>query len=231
MKMKPILVTLVLSLIAAKSFAARGGVSLSGAHSLGIGLAIMSPNQSDVNSWVDSLSLTGTKNLASAYEGMIDYEYRINMTIFSMMFRPSYFTQQASGGGVESKLTGMTIFPMLRLYPLENAFIKFFMQIGLGYGQLKTELSNSNTGGSGSFDGSAFGAMAGLGAQFCFTESHCMNIEGNMRYLPIERNTGSASGSLGGTITQTAGELELNSKDLGTTLSGIQGIIGYKLLF
>lgn len=213
---------------------ARGGGGGGSGSSIDVGISIMSPNQSDVNDWIDSIGVTGTKNVSTGYEFLADYEYRISSTMFAMLFRPSYFMQSASGGGVEAKLTGLTVFPMFRLYPLENGFIKFFMQVGLGYGQLKTELSNN--GASGTFDGSTFGAIGGLGAQFCFTDSHCMVIEGNLRYLPIERNTGSASGTLGGHITQPGtgggnGELELSGKDLGTTMSGIQGVIGYKLNF
>jgi hypothetical protein len=211
------------------AFALRGGGGGGGSSSIGLGLAIMSPSQGDVNNWIDSLGTAGTKNLGTGYELMFDYEYRFTSSIFALLFRPSYFTQSASGGGVEAKLTGYTFFPVLRLYPLENDFIKFFMQIGLGYGSLKSELSNN--GASGSFDGNTFGAVGGLGAQFCFTSSHCMMVEGNVRYLPIERNTGKASGSLGGNITQTDGELELSGKDLSTTMSGIQGILAYRMNF
>lgn len=200
-----------------------------GGHSLGFSIALMSPSQGDVNSWIDSVGAAGTKNVGAAYEVMADYEYRFSSTMFSMMFRPSYFTQSASGGGVSAKLTGLTFFPMFRLYPLENNFIRFFMQAGLGYGRLSTDLENGSA--SGTFDGSTFGAIGGLGAAFCFTPSHCMVIEGNVRYLPIERNTGKANAALGGNITQYDGELEMNGKDLGTTLSGVQGVLGYKLTF
>ena len=224
-----LIVSALIAFASTSAFAAGTGGS-----SLGFNLSIMSPNQADVNDWIDSVGASGTKNVGTGYELLFDYEYRFSSTMFAMMFRPSYFTQSASGGGVQAKLTGITLFPVLRLYPLENAFIKFFLQLGLGYGQLKTELSNN--GASGTFDGSTFGALGGLGAQFCFTPTHCMVIEGNVRYLPIERNTGSASGNLGGHITQPGatggnGELELSGKDLGTTLSGIQGVIGYKLNF
>lgn len=226
-----ILIAFTTTLFSPFANAQRRGGGGGGSSSLGFNLSIMSPSQSDTNEWIDSLAVSGTKNLGTGYELSADYEYRFSGTMFSLMFRPSYFTQTASGGGVEAKLTGYTFFPFLRLYPLESNFIRFFMQIGLGYGSLSTELSNSNNSSSGTFDGSNFGATAGLGAQFCFTTSHCAVIEGNVRYLPIDRNTGSASGTLGGKITQTAGELEINSKDLGTTLSGIQGILGYKLYF
>lgn len=216
----------LISLASGSSFAVGGGT---GAHGLGLSLALISPSQGDVNSWIDSVGATGTKNLGTGYEISADYEYRFSGTMFSMMFRPSYVTQTASGGGVEAKETGFTFFPMLRLYPLENSFIHFFMQAGLGYGKLTTELSNGSA--SGTYDGSAFGAIGGLGALFCFTSFHCMTVEGNVRYLPMERNTGTSSGTLGGNLTQTNGELEGNGQDVGTTLSGIQGLIGYKMMF
>ncbi|MGE0634005.1 MAG: hypothetical protein AB7O96_16445 [Pseudobdellovibrionaceae bacterium] len=198
-------------------------------HSLNFGLSLMSPTQKHVNSWIESLDKTGTKEVSAGYEFSLGYEYRFSGSIFSILFRPSYFMQSASGGGVKADLSGVTAFPMLRLYPLENNFIKFFMHMGLGYGSLTTKLENDSA--SGTFDGSTFGAMAGLGAQFCFTPSHCAVVEGNARYLPIERNTGSSSGTLGGDITQGRGELELNGKDLGTSLSGIQGMLAYNLNF
>lgn len=239
MKIKSITLSFAsIVLFALPSFAARssggGGAASSlggGSDALGLSVALMSPDQADVNSWIDSTAKTGTKNLGTGYELMLDYEYRIGRSIFSVLFRPSYFTQTASGGGIEAKETGYTFFPMLRLYPLENSFIHFFMQLGVGYGKLTTELSNNNNSASGSYDGSAFGAIAGLGAIFCFTDTHCMVIEGNARYLPIERNTGSANGTLGGNLTQTSGELERSNNDIGTTMSGIQGVLGYKLMF
>lgn len=199
-------------------------------HSLNFGLGLNTANQKDVNQWVDSLGYAGTKNVGSGYEFFAAYEYRFSSSMFALHFRPSYYTASASGGGVDASMSGLTFFPMLRLYPLENKFMKFFMQIGLGAGMLTTKLSNSTTGGSGSYGGSAFGAVAGLGAQFCFTDAHCMLVEGNARYLPMERNSGTGT-TLGGQITQFNGELELNNSDLATTLSGIQGSIGYVLNF
>jgi hypothetical protein len=106
------------------------------------------------------------------------------------------------------------------------------MQGGLGYGSLKGSLDiNANTV---DFEGSAFGAMGGMGVDFCFTEAHCLTIEGNVRYLPIERNkvTGGNCTTMTGTTQCTVGsELEINDKDAGTTMSGIQGLIGYTMNF
>lgn len=205
----------------------RGGRAT--AHSLGFSLSLTGGNQSDVNSWVGSLNQVGTKELGSAYEFMFDYQYRFSRSMFAFLARPTYYTQSADGGGVSSALTGYTLFPMLRIYPLENSFIQFFLQMGLGYGSVNLDLSQS--GVTGSYSNSAFGALGGIGANFCFTSNHCLVVEGNLRYLPIQRLTGSANGSLGGNITQTAGELEKENVDLGVTLSGVQGIIGYRLVF
>ena len=210
---------------------AKGGGGGGGGDGIHFGLGLMTANQADVNKWIDSTATTGTKNISSGYEFHVGYEWRFSSSMFAVEVRPSYFTQSASGGGIEASLKGMTLFPMLRLYPLENSFMKFFMHFGLGYGSLSTKLANSATGGSGTFDGSAFGALGGLGAEFCFNANHCVSVEGNVRYLPIERNTGQGTGTLGGQITQSAGELELNGTDLSTTLSGIHGVLSYVLHF
>ena len=79
------------------------------------------------------------------------------------------------------------------------------------------------------------GNNLGLGSEFCFGKgNHCMVVEGNVRFLPFDRNTvDSTSGTFAAPVTQhTAGqELELNNKDLGTTFSGIIGNIGYAYYF
>jgi len=214
------------SLHVQKAEAAGGG-----GHSINVGFGTMTADQKDVNAWVDSLSLAGTKNVPSGYELFAAYEYRFSGSMFALHFRPSYYLASASGGGISANHSGFTFFPMLRLFPLESKFMKFFLQVGLGYGTLTTKLENSNTGGSGSYNGGAFGALGGMGAQFCFTDDHCMMFEGNLRYLPFGRNTGSGNGSLGGSITQSTGELELNNNDLATTLSGITGSLAYVMNF
>jgi hypothetical protein len=198
-------------------------------HSLGFQLALTGPSQDDVNSWVNSLNQVGTKEMGAGYEFLFDYQYRFQRTMFAVLFRPSYLIQDASGGGVKTSLRSFQLFPMFRLYPLENSFIQFFMQVGVGYGSADLKLENA--GASGNYSGSAFGALAGLGVNFCFTPSHCVSVEGNLRYLPMPRITGSASGALGGNITQVNGELEQNNRDLGITLSGVQGLVGYRLNF
>ncbi|GIL18470.1 MAG: hypothetical protein BroJett040_22210 [Oligoflexia bacterium] len=218
---------LIASLLVVGSFAqARGG----GGHSLQFGLGLMAANQDGLNQIIDGLGVTGTKNLTSGYEITFDYGYRFSSSMFALKFRPSYYTNSASGGGAETKLTGYTFFPMLRLIPLENSFMKFFLQGGVGYGSLSGSLSYN--GASVDFGGGSFGGMAGLGADFCFTDSHCLTIEGNIRYLPIQRNLVSAStGTVSSRLTYSGNELEYDNSDVATTLSGIQGLIAYTLNF
>ena len=209
------------------AFARRG---LSGAHSMGGGIIRAGPSQNDVNSWVTSHALAGTKELGSGYELFFNYEFRFSSTMFALHFRPSYFTQTASGAGIESGITAITFFPMLRLYPLENDYIKFFFQTGIGVAKADLKLSNGPAGGSGTYSATEFGAWAGLGASFCLTESSCFGVEGNMRYLPMNRLTGNGA-NLGGNITQASGELERAQTDLAITLSGIQGALTYQYSF
>jgi opacity protein-like surface antigen len=222
------LISILILLLSTESAQARKGFTRGGASSIGISAALMSPNQSDINSWIDSKATSGTKNLSSGYEFAAHYEFRFSGSMFALAIRPSYFTQTASGAGVEASVKGFTVFPLLKLYPLENDFIQFFFQIGIGYGNLETKLSAST--GNGTYSAGEFGALAGLGAAFCFTESSCIAVEGNGRYLPVNRVTGTGSG-LGGNISQSSGELEINSSDAGITLSGLQGMITYQYHF
>lgn len=229
-----VLTTLVWAFSAQTAFAARGG----GGHSMQFGLSLLTAGQDDINSLIKnarSTAAASTSDMGSAYELFGQYQYRFSGSMFAMLFRPSYVMQNATGSGTggdyDYKLSGFTIFPMFRLYPLENSFIKFFMQTGLGYGRLAGDITEGAA--SVSFAGSAFGAVGGLGVDFCFTPSHCLTIEGNIRYLPIERNMASSvSGSPIG-LSQAANnqEVEINGTDLKTTLSGIQGVLAYTLNF
>jgi len=210
-------------------FSGQALAQRAGNHSLGFALSLTGPFQGDVNSWVSSLNRVGTKELNAGYELIADYQYRFDRTKFAMLFRPSLLSQSASGGGVASSLNSFTLFPMFRMYPLENSFIQLFLQFGVGYGSASLRLENN--GAAGTYSNGAFGAVAGLGVNFCFTANHCAVVEGNFRYLPIDRLIGNGSGPLGGNITQANGELEKNNVDLGVTLSGVQGIIGYRFTF
>jgi hypothetical protein len=223
-------------------FNASNAQAISGGNmSLGVGFSSVSADQSDMNGAIDAAVAAGAtvKDLGSAMDFYADWSYRFSSSIFAIVFRPSYFTQSVSGSGASGSydysLSGYTLFPIFRFYPLENSFIKFYMHTGLGYGSLYGDI----TAGAKSlkFKGSAFGAIGGIGVNFCFVPSHCVTLEGNLRYLPIERNIASggncsASGDIPG-VSQcgVSSEVERNSSDLKTTMSGVQGLVGYSFIF
>lgn len=224
---------------AGRSSGGRRGISLSGEHSLGFGFGLITSDQDHMNDTIDSANTSGgtVKNLGSGLEFFAQYGVRFDGSWMGFVLRPSFMSQSTDGtcqgGDCKYEVSGFAIFPMLRMVPLENEFIKLFFQIGLGYGQMEGKISQP--AGSVKFKGSAFGTIGGLGVDFCFTESHCFTVEGNLRYLPIDRNLvtgGSATNMAGGISGTTSGdELERNSKDLGTTMSGLQGLISYTLMF
>lgn len=231
--------------LTSQSFAQRGGsrtrgVSLSGENSLGFGLGLITSDQANMNDIIDTANTAGgsnVKNLSSGLEFFAQYGIRFDGSWWGFVFRPSMMSQTTSGvcsgGHCKYEVNGMTFFPMIRMVPLENGVVKLFFQVGLGYGQM--EGSITQPGKSVKFKGSAFGALGGLGVDLCITESHCITVEGNLRYLPIERNlitSGSTTGMAGGVSGTASGdEIEVNSKDLGTTMSGLQGLISYTMLF
>lgn len=218
--------------------AAAGG----GGHSLGGLLIFTSPSQDDLNTLIERANQReggiSTKSLGQGYELSVNYEYRFSGTMFSVAMRPSYFMQSSKGSGngkgFDYILSGWSLFPMLKLTPLENSFIKFYMQVGLGYGRLNGLISES--GAMAQFTSGTFGGSTGLGAEFCFTPEHCMMLEGNLRYLPFERNKASSvvGGSfVSGSLSQAANgqEVEIDNVDLATTMSGVQGTLGYMYHF
>lgn len=230
-----LMIVTVFTVLSTQAMAAKGrGAAIGGDSAIGLGIMSLSAEQSDLNYVADQINAStagAAKTMGSALEFYVQYVLRFSGSMFSLVFRPSYMSQEGSGSTTTSKITAYTIFPLLRMTPLENSFIKFYLQGGVGYGQASGVLSNS--GGKISYNGGAFGAIAGLGAEFCFTANHCMNIEGNARYLPIQRSVvDSGSGSITGISQGSTGrELEINNNDAQVTLSGIQGLIGYTYNF
>lgn len=209
-------------------FAARRGGGSSGDHALGFGVAYASPSQDDLNNFISDQAVVGSKTLGSGYEIFFQYSYRFSGTMWGLNFRPGYFMQKADGGGVEVNLTGLTFFPMLRIYALESDFIRFFFQVGVGYGNVTAKISNAS--GSGTYDGSTFGGLGGIGVAFCFTPSHCVTVEGTARYLPIQPITGSGN-NVTSSGWQTNGELERGNNDIKVSLGGFQAALAYELHF
>lgn len=215
------------------------GISLSGEHALSFGVGFLTTDQDDMNDVIDGANTGGgnVKNLDNGNELFVQYSIRFDKSWWGFAFRPSYITQETdgtcnSGQSCDYSVNGFAFFPMIKMIPLENDFIKLFFQFGLGYGALNGEIKQGT--GSMKFKGSAFGTNVGMGVDFCFTESHCLTVEGNLRYLPIERNlvtstTGTFSSGLTGAAS--GNEVEFNNADLATTMSGVQGMVSYTLMF
>ena len=222
--------------------AAKGG-----GYALGIQLGLVTAGQAQMNELIKRANTResgiSTGELNSAYEAAVSMMYRFQGTIFAAQLRPSFFYQNQSGSGnggaFDYGLTGYSIMPILRLYPLENPFMKFYMQFGLGYGRVSGSIEENNTAapthGKVDFSGGAFGSMAGLGAEFCFRPQHCISFEGNYRYMNFERLlAGNVSGSFAtNSLSQaTKGqEVELDSADLAVRMGGLMFMAGYNYWF
>ncbi len=218
------------------------GAFAGGAVSIGAGFALSTAEQTGINSMVDAAKAAANSSASklstgTEYLGYATFRFANGFT--AIQIRPSYFTQSSSGSGSDGShsydLTGFTIFPLARLIPLSNELIDFYIQGGLGYGKLEGSVQNASR--QVKFSGSAFGMQVGLGAEFCFIPQHCFNLEGNYRYLPINRNiasSGTGPGNLpyGTTQANSGSELEdANGQDIPTTLTGIQGLISYTFNF
>lgn len=172
-------------------------------------------------------------------------QYRFTGTIYALQLRPSFFYQRSegtgSGGAFNYGVQGYTVFPIFRLYPLENEFMKFYMQIGVGYGHVDGNIEENNstapTHGSVNFSGGAFGSLLGLGAEFCYSNVHCFSFEGNYRYLNYARvlatSTSGSFNTSGGSLSQygKGQEVELDGQDLSANMSGLVAMMGYAYWF
>lgn len=223
------------------SHALGAGGGGGGDISLAINLSLVTSSQDDLNNLQQRANTRDggitAGQLKNAYEGSVDFGYRINGGIYALHFRPAYFFQSESGTGSSGSykygVTGYSFFPILRIYPLENDVMKFFLQVGLGYGFMNGEIQEGEA--QVKFQGSAYGSLVGLGAEFVIGGGHSIRVEGNVRYLGIQRNTAkSASGTFAANSlsqAETDREVELDSTDLSTTMSGIQALIGYVMTF
>lgn len=211
-----------------------------GMFSLGFGVSLMSANQDGLNNLISAAKTSqpgvSTSDFSSAMEYSAQATFTFSNGLVAVQLRPSYFTQSTTGSGpggdYDYNLTGFTIFPLVRLIPLSNDIIAFYLQAGLGYGELKGDIKNGP--GSVSFKGSGFGLQVGVGADFCFTASQCFGVEGNYRYMPLSRNiVDSSSGTIYGT-TQTTPTKELegaDGNDIATSMSGVGGTLSYTFNF
>jgi hypothetical protein len=227
------------SVFAAKKKGGKG-VFLGGSIAVGLGVAVATAEQDGMNLLVaESKTANGSTagNLSSAIEYMGHVTFRFSSGLVALQLRPAYFTQDSTGtgtdGNYEYSLSGLSIFPLVRIIPLSNDLIDFFIQFGIGYGSLAGTIRNGAR--TANFKGGNFGAQVGLGADFCFVADHCFGIEGNYKYLPIPRNiVSSSSGALPNGVSQATPDRELEDaslNDVGTKLSGISGVLMYTFNF
>jgi Outer membrane protein beta-barrel domain len=242
--MKSFLTLIVTILLSTNAFAlkkAGGGRAFKGGTlSIGVGIGMGSFEQDGLNEAIrnaktNSGATTGEMNSAVEYMGFATYRFANN--IIALQIRPAFFSQTSNGSGTggafDYSLTGYSVFPLVRFIPLSNDIIDFYLQGGLGYGNLKGTITNGAR--KVEFGGSSFGTQVGVGADFCFLPEHCFGVEGNYRYLPVERNkVTSASGALPDGIGQGSVNHELENSsgdDVGTKLSGITGVVTYSFNF
>lgn len=231
------LVALLLSIftLSPHSFAAGS------TFSMGLNFGIATSDQSDMNTLITRAvtreSGLGVSQLGNAWDINAMFTYRAT-DLVALQFRPGmYYVSEdgsSSSGSFEYSVVGFTVFPVMRLYLLENNFIAFFSNISVGWGYANGTVKEGDA--KAEFSGSNLGYMIGLGAEFCFFgANHCMNIEGNFRYLDIERVTAdSASGTFAAnSLTQASPsqEVEINGRDLGLNMSGVVGLLGYIYYF
>ena len=223
---------------------ATGLSGLSGNTSFGFYGGIVNTSQNDLNTLQARANINQggitTSALNQAWEIAPFVEYRISGTMFALQLRPSYFYERQDGSGSAGHyayaVTGWTVFPMLKFYPLENDFMKFYMQVGLGYGQVSGMVSEG-AGNTCNFGSGSFGSAIGIGAMFFLTANQAISFEGNYRYLDFDRNiVTSASGTFNsaqGSLSQyTVGrEAELDGGDLALRMGGLMFLGGYNYYF
>ena len=233
--MQKYLIVLLL-FISSSSFAKGSG----GGWHLGFGAGIVTVDQEDMNTLQQRAnSRVGgitTSQLGNAYELTATFGYRFKSSIYEMLFRPSYFFHSQSGTGAsqpyEYGVSGYSVFPIFRFYPLESSVMKFFFQVGVGYGGFNGEITEASY--NLKFSGGSFGFLGGLGIEMCFVPSHCFALEGNLRGLGASRVVAdSVSGTPAGSVpgisqgTSAGQEVEMDSRDLGVSISGLQALLGY----
>lgn len=218
------------------------GAFRGGTISAGFGVGIVTANQSGLNTMID-VSKTAvaatTSNFSSGIEYMGHVTFRFSNDLVAIQIRPTYFEQSTSGTGTDGShsysLKGYSLFPLVRLIPLSNEIIDFYLQAGVGYGKIDGSVTNGPR--NVNFSGSSFGMQAGIGADFYFFPDHGFGVEGNYRYLPVVRNiassgTGPTNLPYGSSQAAADRELEdLNGSDVATSMSGISAQLTYSYTF
>lgn len=213
----------------------------SGSWSIGANFSLVNADQDDMDTVIqaaDTDQNTSASQVGNGMEFGASIGYRFSNGV-ELLVRPSYYMvgedgKDGSNASYEYEMTAISVMPMLRFYLLENQTIAFYSQLGLGYTMMSGTIEED--GGNIEFSGSDLGYAGGLGAEFCFFGAHCFYLEGNLRIASVDRMTVdkfSAGGYSNSAISQSGKgqELEINNRDFGASLSGIQGVVGYNLHF
>lgn len=226
----------------AKKRGGRGAFA-GGSMSVGFGISLITAEQNGLNNLIKAAKLqpglnVTTSDFGAGYELSGQLTFKFSNGLVGLQIRPAFFTQSATGTGTDGSynynLNGYSLFPLVRLIPLSNDIIDFYLQGGLGYATLKGDITNGLR--NAAFSSAGFGVQIGLGADFCLVADHCFGIEGNYRYLPLSRNivsSGTAATPIYGT-TQSAPGRELEDtdfNDVATSMSGISGALNYTFNF
>jgi hypothetical protein len=215
--------------------------SYGGDHEVGVLIASTTAEQEHLNTLIRRANWrTGgisTAEMSRAWEFALQYGYRPPSSMIEWLLRPSYFYQKTtgsnSGGSYDYGVTGFTLFPLARIIPLENNFMKFYVQGGIGYGRAYGKVQEADA--SIEMQGDAYGSQVGLGLEFCYESTHCLTVESNYRYMKMARNFATAaSGTFdSSSITQALvnSEVEMSGYDLALQMGGLQFALGYTAHF
>lgn len=230
MKIAIILFSLTLAL---PSFAKDGGVSF------GIIGGQSSAEQKHINTLRTRSNMAAegisTGDLTNAWEFGAFLQFASSMWAFQL--RPAYFTQSedgtASNGDVyEYSVTGYSVTGLFKLYPLQSNELRLFFQAGVAWGNLEVDIQENDFKATAA--GSNLGYQIGIGLEMMFG-IHSIFLEGNWRFLPIERNivTSTTGTPRDDSATQYGKdkELEFDDRDLSTSMTGMQLLVGYALNF
>ena len=218
---------------------ARGG---GGGFGVGFHGGMLTTNQKDMDTLKERANTReggiSTGDLGTALEFGVTGSYRFDM--YEILIRPTYLFHSEegkdnSGATFEYGVSGFTIFPMFRFVPLESNILKLFFQVGIGFGHANGTVKEDTF--EVEFSGNSLGYQVGLGIEICFTDFHCMALEGNVRQLSFDRVladkvSGTSGGSPQGIDQHTVGqEVEMDGRDLFVTMSGFQALLGYVMHF
>lgn len=238
---KSLVTFLLIALFSSQTFAKGGG----GGFEIGAHAGIVTVNQSDMDTLKTRANTRengiSTGDLGNAWEFGATFGYRFSGTIYQMLLRPTFFMQSEegknnAGDAFEYSVNGFTIMPMFRFFPLESDILKLFFHVGIGYGSGSGTIKEDDF--TVDFSGGDLGYLVGLGIEVCFTDFHCVSLEGNLRQLSYERviadsvsGTPSATSPTGVSQADKGQELEMDGRDLSITMSGFQALIGYVMHF